>query len=97
MPTAVPSGSIDATKMEHPNAAPPPANAADKESSCKENPNAIGTSRVLIADPIKSRKIGTLQFADTLPLQDHAPTEDRRRQVPAAIDPVARRRRQAKR
>jgi peptidoglycan/xylan/chitin deacetylase (PgdA/CDA1 family) len=71
MPTAVPSGSVDATKMEHPNATPAPANAAGKDSSCKDNPNALGTSRVLTADPIKSRKIGTLQFADTLPLQDH--------------------------
>ena len=70
MPTAVPSGSIDATKIEHPNTAPPPANAGN-ESSCEENPNAIGTSRVLIADPVKLRKIGTIQFADTLPLQDH--------------------------
>jgi peptidoglycan/xylan/chitin deacetylase (PgdA/CDA1 family) len=69
--TAVPFGSVDATKMEQPNAAPPPANATGKESSCKDNPNALGTSRVLIADPIKSPKIGTLQFADTLPLQDH--------------------------
>jgi peptidoglycan/xylan/chitin deacetylase (PgdA/CDA1 family) len=68
---SVPSGSVDTTKIEHPHATPPPANAAGKESSCKDNPNALGTSRVLIADPIKSRKIGTLQFADTLPLQDH--------------------------
>ena len=68
---SVPSGSVDTAKIEHPHATPPPANAAGKESSCKDNPNALGTSRVLIADPIKSRKIGTLQFADTLPLQDH--------------------------
>jgi peptidoglycan/xylan/chitin deacetylase (PgdA/CDA1 family) len=71
LPPQIPSGSVDATKMEHPNATPAPANAAGKDSSCKDNPNALGTSRVLIADPIKSRRIGTLQFADTLPLQDH--------------------------
>jgi peptidoglycan/xylan/chitin deacetylase (PgdA/CDA1 family) len=69
--TALPSGSIDAVNTEKPNAARLPAGSAGSESGCKENPSAIGTSRVIVADPIKSHKIGTVQFPETLPLNDH--------------------------
>jgi peptidoglycan-N-acetylglucosamine deacetylase len=65
------SGSIYAVNAEKPDAATAPAKPVGKEGSCKENPSAIGTSRVIIADPIKSYKIGTMQFPDTLPLNDH--------------------------
>jgi peptidoglycan/xylan/chitin deacetylase (PgdA/CDA1 family) len=34
-------------------------------------PEAFGTSRVLIVDPAKSPRVGTVQFAQTLPLDDH--------------------------
>jgi peptidoglycan-N-acetylglucosamine deacetylase len=38
---------------------------------CPGNPAAIGTSRVLSVDPAASRKVGTAQYAETLPLRDH--------------------------
>src|ERR1700753_2334762 len=44
-----------------------PAFAAD----CPGNPNALGTSRVLVVDPRAHTKIGTMQYAETLPLRDH--------------------------
>lgn len=69
--TVLPSNFIDAANTEKPNAARMPASSAGNESVCKENPSAIGTSRVIVADPIKSHKIGTVQFPKTLPLNDH--------------------------
>jgi peptidoglycan/xylan/chitin deacetylase (PgdA/CDA1 family) len=44
-----------------------PASAAD----CPGNPGAIGTSRTLVVDPREHPRIGTMQYAETLPLQDH--------------------------
>jgi len=44
-----------------------PASAAD----CPGNPDALGTSRTLVVDPLEHRRIGTMQYAETLPLQDH--------------------------
>src|SRR5438270_13983065 len=44
-----------------------PASAAD----CPGNPNALGTSRTLVVDPREHPRIGTMQYAETLPLQDH--------------------------
>jgi len=44
-----------------------PASAAD----CPGNPGALGTSRTLVVDPREHRRIGTMQYAETLPLQDH--------------------------
>jgi len=69
--TVLPSSFINAANTENPNAAKVPASSAGNESGCKENPSAIGTSRVIVADPIKSHKIGTMQFPKTLPLNDH--------------------------
>ncbi|MFC0243438.1 polysaccharide deacetylase family protein [Rhodopseudomonas telluris] len=43
------------------------ATAAD----CPGNPNALGTSRTLVVDPREHPRIGTMQYAETLPLQDH--------------------------
>jgi peptidoglycan/xylan/chitin deacetylase (PgdA/CDA1 family) len=48
-------------------AAATPARAQD----CPGNPNAIGTSRVITIDPGEYQRLGTLQYPDTLPLQDH--------------------------
>jgi peptidoglycan-N-acetylglucosamine deacetylase len=45
----------------------PAAVAAD----CPGNPNALGTSRVLVVDPAEHPRIGTMQYRDSLPLQDH--------------------------
>src|SRR4051812_42323599 len=44
-----------------------PASAAD----CPGNPGALGTSRTLVVDPKEHPRIGTMQYAETLPLQDH--------------------------
>jgi peptidoglycan/xylan/chitin deacetylase (PgdA/CDA1 family) len=48
-------------------AAPQAAAAAD----CPGHPNALGTSRTLVVDPRQYRIIGTMQYAKTLPLEDH--------------------------
>lgn len=44
-----------------------PALAAD----CPGHPDAIGTSRTLVVDPLDHRKIGTMSYSETLPLADH--------------------------
>jgi peptidoglycan/xylan/chitin deacetylase (PgdA/CDA1 family) len=44
-----------------------PALAAD----CPGNPDAIGTSRTLVVDPLEHPRIGTMQYPETLPLRDH--------------------------
>jgi peptidoglycan-N-acetylglucosamine deacetylase len=38
---------------------------------CPGNPGALGTSRVIAIDPIKHRRLGLMQYRETLPLQDH--------------------------
>jgi len=43
------------------------ASAAD----CPSHPDAIGTSRILVVDPKEHPRIGTMQYAETLPLRDH--------------------------
>ncbi len=35
------------------------------------NPNALGTSRTLVVDPMEHPRIGTMQYRETLPLKDH--------------------------
>ena len=44
-----------------------PAAAAE----CPGHPDALGTSRTLVVDPLAHPKIGTMQYAETLPLRDH--------------------------
>ena len=44
-----------------------PAQAAD----CPGHPDALGTSRTLVVDPRQYSVIGTMQYAKTLPLEDH--------------------------
>jgi len=44
-----------------------PGHAAD----CPGNPNALGTSRTLVVDPMEHPRIGTMQYSETLPLRDH--------------------------
>lgn len=39
-------------------------------ADCAGNPQALGTSRTLVVDPREYPRIGTMQYADTLPLQD---------------------------
>jgi peptidoglycan-N-acetylglucosamine deacetylase len=47
--------------------APQAASAGD----CPGNPSALGTSRTLVVDPREHPRIGTMQYAETLPLRDH--------------------------
>ena len=39
--------------------------------TCPGNPDAIGTSRVIAIDPADYPRVGTLNYRQTLPLQDH--------------------------
>lgn len=38
---------------------------------CPGNPNALGTSRTITVDPATMPRIGTVQYRNTLPLNDH--------------------------
>src|SRR5215472_10491669 len=38
---------------------------------CAGNPDALGTSRVLSISPNETKRIGSMQYANTLPLNDH--------------------------
>jgi peptidoglycan/xylan/chitin deacetylase (PgdA/CDA1 family) len=40
-------------------------------TDCPGNPGALGTSRTLVVDPREHTRIGTMQYAETLPLEDH--------------------------
>jgi peptidoglycan-N-acetylglucosamine deacetylase len=44
-----------------------PVAAAD----CPGQPDALGTSRTLVVDPLAHPRIGTMQYPETLPLEDH--------------------------
>src|SRR6266404_6878783 len=43
------------------------ASAAD----CPGHPDALSTSRTLVVDPRQHPRIGTMQYSETLPLEDH--------------------------
>jgi peptidoglycan-N-acetylglucosamine deacetylase len=40
-------------------------------SDCPGHPDALGTSRTLVVDPREHPRIGTMQYPETLPLEDH--------------------------
>jgi peptidoglycan/xylan/chitin deacetylase (PgdA/CDA1 family) len=40
-------------------------------ASCPGNPNALGTSRTITVDPATMPRIGTVQYRNSLPLNDH--------------------------
>src|SRR5579863_4397741 len=40
-------------------------------NNCPGHPDAIGTSRTLVVDPRAHPRIGSMQYPETLPLQDH--------------------------
>jgi peptidoglycan/xylan/chitin deacetylase (PgdA/CDA1 family) len=44
-----------------------PASAAD----CPGHPDALGTSRIIVVDPKEHVRIGTMSYAESLPLVDH--------------------------
>lgn len=39
--------------------------------ACLGHPDAIGTSRTIVVDPTEHPHVGTMQYAETLPLRDH--------------------------
>ena len=45
--------------------------AVASAAECPGNPNAIGTSRTIVVDPQEHGRIGTMDYAETLPLLDH--------------------------
>jgi peptidoglycan-N-acetylglucosamine deacetylase len=38
---------------------------------CESNREVLGTSRVLAVNPLEHKRVGTLQYAESLPLSDH--------------------------
>ena len=40
-------------------------------ADCPGHPDALGTSRTLVVDPRQHPRIGTMQYPETLPLEDH--------------------------
>ena len=40
-------------------------------AKCPGHPDALGTSRTLVVDPREHPRIGTMQYPETLPLEDH--------------------------
>jgi peptidoglycan-N-acetylglucosamine deacetylase len=44
---------------------------AARATECPGNPNALGTSRTIAVDPVEHPRIGTMQYRETLPLDDH--------------------------
>ena len=47
------------------------AASAAGAAECPGNPDALGTSRVLVIDPSEHNRLGTMQYRETLPLDDH--------------------------
>jgi peptidoglycan/xylan/chitin deacetylase (PgdA/CDA1 family) len=45
--------------------------AAAAASDCPGNPNALGTSRTIAVDPNEHQRLGSFQYRETLPLNDH--------------------------
>jgi len=66
-----PFGSVDSAHTEKHDAATAPESTASHGTACKDNPTALGTSRIIVVDPIRSHRVGTVQFSQTLPLNDH--------------------------
>jgi peptidoglycan/xylan/chitin deacetylase (PgdA/CDA1 family) len=46
------------------------ASAQSSAQNCPGNPNALGTSRVLAIDPADYKRLGRMQYPESLPLQD---------------------------
>ncbi len=45
--------------------------SAAMADECPGNPDALGTSRVISLDPTEFKRIGTIQYKQSLPLEDH--------------------------
>src|SRR5215475_7571915 len=46
------------------------AAALAAEPACPGHPDALGTSRTLVVDPAEHGRIGTMQYRESLPLED---------------------------
>jgi peptidoglycan/xylan/chitin deacetylase (PgdA/CDA1 family) len=44
---------------------------AAQAADCPGNPNALGVSRTIVLDPVQHPRLGTLQYDESLPLNDH--------------------------
>ena len=40
-------------------------------AECPGNPDALGTSRTIVVDPIEHPRLGSMQYHESLPLEDH--------------------------
>jgi peptidoglycan-N-acetylglucosamine deacetylase len=47
-----------------------PVAAPAHAQNCPGNPNALGTSRVLVIGPAEYTRVGAMQYPQTLPLSD---------------------------
>jgi peptidoglycan/xylan/chitin deacetylase (PgdA/CDA1 family) len=47
------------------------ATATARTAECPGNPDAIGTSRTIYVDPAEHARVGTMQYRESLPLNDH--------------------------
>jgi peptidoglycan-N-acetylglucosamine deacetylase len=47
------------------------ATGAARAADCPGHPDAIGTSRTIYVDPAEHARVGTMQYHETLPLNDH--------------------------
>ena len=45
--------------------------AGAQAEECPGNPDALGTSRTIVVDPTEHPRLGSMQYRDSLPLQDH--------------------------
>ena len=45
--------------------------APARAQTCPGNPDALGTSRVMVVSPQQYQRLGTIQYKETLPLADH--------------------------
>jgi peptidoglycan-N-acetylglucosamine deacetylase len=48
-----------------------PVAASPGAAECPGNPDALGTSRTLVVDPAEHPKVGSMQYHESLPLEDH--------------------------
>src|ERR1700750_2444530 len=40
-------------------------------AECPGNPGALGTSRTVVVDPVEHPRLGSMQYHESLPLEDH--------------------------
>ena len=71
-PLAAPPAEAKVPTPAEPQVAPPEKpKVAAQTPACPGNPGAIGTSRTITVDPNELPRIGTMQYKQTLPLEDH--------------------------